>query len=72
MTTPRTRPPGYGLTRRGDEDISHQSSFIQSRKRRTAHFPPGIRPWKQPIGSGDDLKTGAGKIAAVLRPVEGA
>lgn len=28
-------------------------------------------PWQQPIGSIDDLETVAGKIAAVLRSVEG-
>jgi hypothetical protein len=28
-------------------------------------------PWQQPIGSVDDLETVAGKIAAVLRSVEG-
>ena len=29
-------------------------------------------PWRQPIGSVDDLETVTGKIAAVLRSVEGA
>jgi hypothetical protein len=29
-------------------------------------------PWKQPIGSVDDLAAVVGKIAAVLRSVEGA
>jgi hypothetical protein len=28
-------------------------------------------PWQQPIGSADDLETVVGKIAAVLRSVEG-
>jgi hypothetical protein len=28
-------------------------------------------PWKQPIGSVDDLETVIGKIAVVLRPVDG-
>jgi hypothetical protein len=44
---------------------------MQAPNCRMTSISADIRPWRQPIGSVDDLETVTGKITVVLRSVEG-
>jgi hypothetical protein len=62
----KTSASGYAVR---DHDVSTMTADqMEHARRELAVF---LWPWKQPIGSVDDLETVAGKIAEVLRPVAG-